>query len=119
LKLFGKRFGKLKRLDLLEVIHVEIAKEHLETGELVAIHPMPIEFGGVAGPLNTAYIPSSAMEKFDKIMDRLRHLAEDGEINKLRIKQDYRGASIVPTRFYFIGSLEDQEGIYNLKLEVW
>jgi len=64
-------------------------------------------------------VPPSAIENLNKIIERLRHLAEAGEIDHLNIKQDYRGASIVPTRLYFIASRGDQEGIYNLKIEVW
>lgn len=91
----------------------------MKIGKLVAVNPLPIEFGGVTGPLNTAFIPPSAVAKFDQLIDRLRHLAEAGEIDKIRIEQDYRGASIIPTRLYFIGSLGDQDGLYNLKMDIW
>lgn len=96
-----------------------MAQELVKSGQLVIVHPFPVEFGGIEGPLNTAYIPPTAAEKFEQIIDRLRQLGEAGEIDRLKIDQDYRGASIIPTRIYFIGSLGDKEGNYHLKLEVW
>lgn len=119
MSLFRKLLGQSKRTDFSEVIHVEMAQDLVKSGQLVTVHPFPVEFGGVKGPLNTAYIPPSAAEKFEQTIRRLRHLAEEGEIDHLNIEQDYRGASIVPTRLYFIGSLGDQTGIFNLKVDVW
>ncbi|MEP4050755.1 MAG: hypothetical protein ABJN22_00775 [Litorimonas sp.] len=119
MSLFRKFLGKSKRTDFAEIIHDEMAQELLRSGQLVAVHPFPVEFGGVEGPLNTAYIPPQALEKFEVIIDRLRHLGESGEIDRLKIDQDYRGASIIPTRIYFIGSLGDEDQLYNLKMDIW
>jgi len=119
LKLLGKLFGRSKRSDYSEVIHVEIAQKLVETRELIATNPMPIEFGGAEGLLNTVYLPPSAIEKFNIIIERLRNLAEAGEIDHLSVRQEHRGASIVPTRLYFVCSHGDQEGLYNLKVDVW
>lgn len=119
MKFLGKIFGHSKRSDYSDVIHVEIARQLVETGELIDINPMPVDFGGVAGPLNTIYVPPSAEEKFNKIIERLHLLANAGEIDRLRVEQAHRGASIVPTRLYFAASLGDQDAIFHLKIEVW
>ena len=118
MSLFQKLFGKQKRLNLSEIIHVEDARELVKSGQLVSVHPFPVEFGGVEGPLNTAYIPPAAAEKFEQMIDRLRQLGEAGEFDQLKIDQDYRAASIIPTRIYFTGSQGDQDGLYNLKVDI-
>ena len=83
------------------------------------MHPFPLEFGGVQGPLNTVYVPLSAVAAQNEIIGRLRRFGAEGLFDNFRAELRHRGESLVPTRIEMLTFLGDAPAGYNPVLDIW
>ena len=126
MSLFRKIFGRNSlpkgldgRTDYTSVDSIEKAIALVEKGTLVPMHPFPLEFGGVQGPLNTVYVPLSAVAAQNEIIGRLRRFGAEGLFDNFRAELRHRGESLVPTRIEMLTFLGDAPAGYNPVLDIW
>lgn len=104
--------------DFARVTSKEMAQELAARGELVRVFLFPTELGGPDVPENVIYISPQAVKGRDSIIDTLDRMVGDGLIERMNVRPEYTGRSIVPNRITFHATGKKNGG-YEATLFVW
>lgn len=106
-------------LDYSQVTSRDAAEELARKGALFKILLFPAEFGGEEVAANVVYVPAGIPEIKDQLTGTLIRFYEEGSIDKLTVKPEYKGKSIVPSRILMRASHSTKEGKFEPIIEIW
>jgi hypothetical protein len=111
--------GTAMKPDFSHIDSQEAAEALAAQGKLVKILLFPAELGGPDDPENIAYITPEAAEARLLIIGTLRRFADEGLIDNMSVRPEYKGKSIVPSRLVMEASSSKKPGGFNPTIEVW
>ncbi len=111
--------GNAVKPDFSQVKSRAAAQALADKGELVRILVFPAELGGQDVPENVVYITPEAAQARELIVGTLRRFADDGLIDNLTVKPQYKGDSVVPSRLVMNATSSKKAGGFNPTIEVW
>lgn len=112
---FKKSENKISN-DFSDIDSNEKAMELFQKGKLVRIFLMPLEFGGVDGPMNSLYVPEfvhTLKSRYDAIVEDL--LAEGKELG-YSATPEYKGKSFIPSKLMIEVTGEPQ---FSETINIW
>lgn len=95
------------------------ARKLVQTGELVRIYLFPLELGGPKDPQNIVYVPPFTAEARELLLGTLVRLLQDGTIDQMEVKPDYRGTSIIPTAITMRAWHSVKKGSFGGTIQIW
>lgn len=123
-ELFGKNHNKeeenqTSQLDFSHIDSREKAIKAVEKGELVAILAHPEILGGEDIEINTFYVPKAIAYVHNQIIEALVRYVDEGLIDNLQIKPEYKGKSFVPSEIKLFASHSIKSGHFNPSIKIW
>jgi hypothetical protein len=90
-----------------------------EQGKLVKILLFPIELGGQDRQENSIYVPAGIPAIKDQLTGSLMRFLEQGLINKLEVKPEYKGNSFVPAKIRMKAWHTEKAGGFEPVIDIW
>jgi hypothetical protein len=95
----------------------EKAEELFQRGDLEKLFLMPLEFGGLDGPLNTLYVPIGvASIKWGIDNNVIGPLVATGKITHYKACPEYQGKSFIPIAIKIVAS---DPGDFTTTINIW
>lgn len=95
------------------------AIEAVESGDLVTILAYPEIFGGEDTEINTLYVPPAILPVHNQIIETLVRYVDEGLIDNLQLKPEYKGKSFVPSELKMFTSHSTKPGQFNPSIKIW
>jgi hypothetical protein len=111
--------GNALKPDFSQVKSVAVARALADEGKLVKVLAFPSELGGPDVPENIVYITPEAAYAREMIIGTLRRFADKGLIDKLDVRPEYKGDSVVPSRIVINATSSKKGGAFVPTIEVW
>ena len=70
-------------------------------------------------PENIVYVPPVTRDIQAAIIGTLRRFTAAGEIDRMTVKPDYRGDSVVPTALHYRATHRHKKGSFDPKIRIW
>jgi hypothetical protein len=105
--------------DYSKVTTQEAALALVAEGRLAKVLLFPEEFGGRDVAANTVYVPIGIVEIKEKITGTLIRYYEDELIDKLSVKPEYKGDSVIPSRIVMTATHSTKSGKFEPSIEIW
>lgn len=88
--------------DFSAVTSEAAADARASDGRLVKIQLFPAELGGPDVPQNIAWLPPEEEEGRQRLIAKLKRLAEQGQLGQLEVFPEYKGESLIPSRIRYV-----------------
>lgn len=105
--------------DYAQVSSLDQAQALTATGQLAKLLMFPTEFGGEDVAMNVVYVPPRTVKQRIPHIQTLRAWVQEGAVNNLNVRPEYKGASLVPARIHMTASHSTSGEQRTLTLEVW
>jgi hypothetical protein len=105
--------------DYSKVTTREAALALVAEGRLAKVLLFPEEFGGQDNAPNTVYVPVGIVEIKEKITGTLIRYYEDELIDKLSVKPEYKGDSVIPSRIVMTATHSTKSGKFEPSIDIW
>ncbi|NHZ33939.1 suppressor of fused domain protein [Massilia rubra] len=110
---------RIEEPDFAQVASLSQAKELEAKGQLARLLMFPAEFGGEDVAMNVVYVPPRTVRQRTAHIQALRAWIEEGAVNNLDVRPEYKETSFVPSRIHMHASHSDSGEQRTLTLEVW
>ena len=110
---------RIEEADFAQVTNLEQARELAAKGQLAKLLLFPAEFGGQDAVMNIVYVPPRSVRQRTAHIQMLRAWVQEGVVNSLDIRPEYKGTSFVPSRVHMSASHTESGEQRVLTLEVW
>lgn len=105
--------------DFAQVVSLDQAKALAANGQLEKLLMFPAEFGGEDVSMNVLYVPPRTVKQRASHIQTLREWIQEGAINSLDVRPEYKDTSFVPSRIHMNASHSESGEQRRLTLEVW
>lgn len=105
--------------DFAQVVSVDQASALAAKGQLSRLLMFPAEFGGGDQAMNVVYVPPRTLRQRAAHVQTLRSWVQEGAVNSLDVRPEYRGTSVIPARIQMLASHSCSGEQRTLTLEVW
>jgi len=105
--------------DFSQVTSQADVRKLAETGELVPIYLFPLSLGGPDMEPNIVHVTPEAAEAKALIDGTIEQMVEDGQLDQMDVRPEYRGDSFVPSRIVIEAWNSQGEGRFEPTIEVW
>lgn len=105
--------------DFAQVASLEQAKALEAKGQLAKLLMFPAEFGGEDVAMNVLYVPPRTVRQRTAHIRTLREWVEEGVVNSLNVRPEYKDTSFVPSRIHMNASHSESGEQRTLTLDVW
>lgn len=108
-----------ERPDFSDVTSARRAAALVRRGWLVRTLLFPAELGGPDVPQNRVYLPPAVEYTRQLVIKAMIRSVREDLINKMEVRAEYRGKSIVPTRIVMEATHSRKPGAFIPAIEVW
>lgn len=105
--------------DFSQVASLEQAKALEAKGQLAKLLMFPAEFGGEEVAMNVLYVPLRTVKQRAAHVQTLREWVQEGAVNSLDVRPEYKDTSFVPSRIHMNASHSESGEQRTLTLDVW
>lgn len=105
--------------DFAQVATLDQAKALEAKGQLAKLLMFPSEFGGEDVAMNVLYVPPRTVWQRTAHIETLRAWIQEGAVNSLDVRPEYKDTSVVPSRIHMNASHSKSGEQRSLTLEVW
>jgi len=110
---------RLEAVDCAQVGSLEQAQALAAKGQLAKLLLFPAEFGGEEVAMNIVYVPPAAARQRLAHVRTVQAWADEGAVDSVNVKLEYKDASFVPARIHMTASHSQSGEQRTLTLEVW
>jgi hypothetical protein len=106
----------------LDFSHIKTREQMMALAETGALHKVllfPAELGGEDIAHNWTFITGGAARMKDAVTDMVLQAANEGRINNLDVRSEYKGDSFVPSKIHVIATHSDKPGGLTKVIEIW
>lgn len=105
--------------DFAQVASLDQAQALAAKGQLAKLLIFPAEFGGEDVAMNVLYVPPRTVRQRTAHIQTLQAWVQEGAVNSLDVRPEYKGTSFVPSRIHMNASHSESGEQRTLTLEVW
>jgi len=108
----GKKSDKNKP-DFSEIDSNEKAFDLFNKKQLAKLYLMPLEFGGLDGPMNCLFVPEFVVELKSRFDVMIKNLLSEGKKLRYAANPEYKGKSFIPSKLHITvtGDVQFEETI--------
>lgn len=110
---------RIEEPDFAKVASLDQAKALEAKGQLAKLLMFPAEFGGEDVAMNVLYVPPRTVRQRTAHIQTLRAWIQEGAVNSLDVRPEYRDTSFVPSRIHMNASHSESGEQRTLTLDVW
>ena len=108
-----------ERPDFSDVTSARRAAVLVRRGWLVRTLLFPAELGGPDVPKNRIFLPPAVEYTRQLVIKSMIRSVREGRLDKMEVRAEYRGKSIIPTRIIMEATHSRKPGAFAPAIEVW